>query len=224
VKNANSTWLIGQPLQADLQACLRREVRIANDANCFALSEATDGAGRDAGSVFGIIIGTGTGGGLSINKHIIEGANAIAGEWGHNPLPWPQENELPGRACYCGKHGCIETWLSGPGLAADYRQAGGEAVDAQRIAARALEGEELAQASLQAYEDRMARATAVLINILDPEVIVLGGGLSHITRLYENVPRRWKHYVFSDTVCTRLLPPVHGDASGVRGAAWLWDE
>jgi fructokinase len=222
VKNANSTWLIGQPLQRDLEARLARAVRISNDANCFVLSEATDGAGRDAAVVFGIIVGTGTGGGWCIHGRVIEGVNAIAGEWGHNPLPWPASGELPGRPCYCGQHGCIETWLSGPGLAADYRQRGGAAITAKDIVARAAQGEALAEAALQAYEDRMARAIASVINVLDPDVIVLGGGLSNVARLYHNVPHRWGRYVFSDTVDTRLLPPVHGDASGVRGAAWLW--
>jgi fructokinase len=222
VKNANSTWLIDQPLHHDLAEALQREVRLANDANCFAVSEATDGAAAGANVVFGVIIGTGTGGGVVINGRPLTGANAIAGEWGHNPLPWPRDDELPGPDCYCGKQGCIETWLSGPGFQADYRRHGGGELRAEAIVLRAAEGEALAEAALLRYEDRMARALASVINLLDPDVIVLGGGMSNITRLYENVPRLWGEYVFSDRVDTRLVPPMHGDSSGVRGAAWLW--
>jgi len=218
MRNANSTCLNGQPLQQDLEELLQRPVRVANDADCFALSEANDGAGKDANSVFGVIVGTGTGGGLVIHKQLLQGPNAIAGEWGHNPLPWPQENELPGPQCYCGKQGCVETWLSGPGLARDH---GGE-IQAKEIIQQAKQGEKQALATLERYYDRMARCLALVINIVDPEVIVLGGGLSNAETLYNEVPRRLPRYVFSDTLKTQLKPPVHGDSSGVRGAAWLW--
>ena len=222
LRNANSVCLNGRQLDRDLAAVLERPVRIANDADCFALSEATDGAGAGAASVFGVILGTGVGGGIVLDGHLLRGANAIAGEWGHNPLPWPQDGERPGPPCYCGKSGCIETFLSGPGLAQDYRAHAGPAGDARIIVRRAAEGEPAATASLHRYVDRLARALATVINLLDPEVIVLGGGLSQVAPLYELVPARWGQYVFSDTVRTRLLPPIHGDASGVRGAAWLW--
>ncbi len=224
VKNANSTWLIGQPLHTDLEQAMARKVRIANDANCFVVSEATDGAARDADLVFGVIIGTGTGGGVYVRGKEITGSNAIAGEWGHNPLPWPTAGEYPGRECYCGKRGCIETWLSGPGFTSDHQLHGGKGDTAKEIVALAKRNDELAEATLQRYEDRMARALATVINILDPEIIVLGGGMSNITRLYTNVPNLWNQYIFSDQVNTRLVPPLHGDASGVRGAAWLWNE
>ena len=224
VKNANSTWLIGTPLPDDLSRMLDRPIRLANDANCFALSEAIDGAGAGAGIVFGVIIGTGTGGGVVVDGRVLTGANDVAGEWGHNPLPAPRGDESPGPSCYCGRNGCIETFLSGPALAGDYAAAGGGAgVTAQAIAARAAGGEALAMAALDRYEDRMARALASVINLLDPHVIVLGGGLSNIDRLYDRVPKLWRRYVFSDTVTTRLLRAVHGDSSGVRGAAWLWE-
>ncbi len=222
MRNANSTCLNGYPLLEDLKQLLQRPIRMANDADCFALSEATDGAGAAAGSVFGVIIGTGTGGGIVINRQLISGPNAIAGEWGHNPLPWPEPGELPGPACYCGKYGCIETFLSGPAMEADYLQRSGQHAAAAEIAGLADQGNASAESLLQDYEDRMARSLASVINILDPEVIVLGGGLSNLQRLYVNVPRLWGQYIFSDTVSTRLLPPVHGDSSGVRGAAWLW--
>jgi fructokinase len=222
MKNANSTWLIGQPLDRDLAERLGREVRLANDANCFAVSEATDGAAAGAEVVFGAIVGTGTGGGVVVDGRPLVGINAIAGEWGHNPLPWPQQDELPGPQCYCGRNGCIETWLSGPGLEADYRRRGGESLPAGTLVQRAEHGDALAGAVLSDYEDRMARALATVINLLDPEVIVLGGGISNISRLYSNVPLIWGRYIFSDRVETRLLPPLHGDSSGVRGAAWLW--
>jgi fructokinase len=218
MRNANSTCLNGQPLQNDLEELLQRPVRVANDADCFALSEAIDGAGKDANSVFGVIVGTGTGGGLVIHKQLLQGPNAIAGEWGHNPLPWPQKNELPGPQCYCGKQGCVETWLSGPGLARDH----GDKLQADEIIKHAMQGKKKALASLDRYYDRMARCLAQVINIVDPEVIVLGGGLSNIETLYNEVPRRLPRYVFSDTLKTQLKPPVHGDSSGVRGAAWLW--
>ncbi|NOX76434.1 MAG: ROK family protein [Gammaproteobacteria bacterium] len=231
VKNANSVCLNGQPLRDDLAQALRREVRLANDADCFALSEATDGAGAGATVVFGVIVGTGTGGGVVVNGRLLSGPNAIAGEWGHNPLPWPRADELPGPVCYCGKHGCIETFLSGPGLAADFVRAGGRQLDAAAIGLLARRREPEALACVARYVDRMARSLAAVINLLDPDVIVLGGGLSQLDILYEAVPARWGRYVFSATgsagddepVRTRLLAPRFGDASGVRGAAWLWD-
>jgi len=222
VKNANSTCLIGQALDRDLAAAIGREVRVANDANCFALSEARDGAARGARLAFGVIIGTGTGGGIAIDGAIWTGVNAIAGEWGHNPLPWPEASERPGPRCYCSRRGCIETFLSGPGFARDYESLGGRALEPPEIVARALGGERRALACLERYEERLARSLAHVVNLLDPEVIVLGGGLSRIERLYTRVPELWGRYVFSDRVDTRLAPPAHGDASGVRGAAWLW--
>ncbi len=222
IKNANSTWLNGRRLADDLSQTLGREVRLANDANCFALSEATDGAAAGAASVFGVIIGTGTGGGLVINGRIVVGANAIAGEWGHNPLPAPEDDERPGPQCYCGRSGCIETFLSGPALARDYILRGGDDMSAADIAARAEKGDERARECLDRYEHRFARAIATIINVVDPDVIVLGGGLSNIARLYDRVPALWGAHVFSDRVDTKLLRAQHGDASGVRGAAWLW--
>jgi fructokinase len=222
VKNANSTWLIGHPLDRDLAHALGRPVRVANDANCFALSEATDGAAQGAGLVFGIIIGTGTGGGIVVNGTIVEGRNRVAGEWGHNPLPWPQDSERPGPPCYCGRTGCIETFLSGAGLSATYAALSGRQAAAREIAAMLEAGDEIANRSVETYEHRLARATASIINVLDPDVIVLGGGLSNIRRLYHTVPALWKPFVFSDSVETRLVPARHGDSSGVRGAAWLW--
>ena len=221
LKNSNSTWLNGHPLDRDLAAILERPIAIANDADCFALSEATDGAAAGAASVFGVIIGTGTGGGVVVRGRLLAGPNAIAGEWGHNPLPWPQPEELPGPACYCGLAGCIETWLSGPGLARDHQAATGTARDPPQIVAAAAAGDPAAEATLQRYEDRLARCLATVINLMDPEAIVLGGGLSKLERLYDAVPARWDRYVFSDTVRTRLVAPRHGDSSGVRGAAWL---
>jgi fructokinase len=222
VKNANSTWLIGRPLDQDLSGLLGRPVRFANDANCFALSEAVDGAAAGARVVFGVIVGTGTGGGVVVDRKVLTGPNAIAGEWGHNPLPWPREGEWPGPDCYCGKTGCVETFLSGPGLARDFRLATGEEIATPEIVARAERGDEAASAALGRYEERMARALAVVLNILDPDVVVLGGGMSQVARLYERVPRLWQEWAFSDRVDTVLKPPVHGDSSGVRGAAWLW--
>ncbi|HYU41646.1 MAG TPA: ROK family protein [Vicinamibacteria bacterium] len=224
VKNANSVWLIGRPLDRDLSTRLGRPVRLANDANCFALSEATDGAGRGARVVFGVIVGTGTGGGIAVDGRVLVGPNAVAGEWGHNPLPWPREGEWPGPACYCGKTACIETFLSGPGLALDHERATGERVLAPELVRRAAAGDVASEATLARYEDRMARALAAVINILDPDVIVLGGGMSNMGRLYEAVPRIWTEYAFSDRVDTPLRAAVHGDSSGVRGAAWLWPE
>ena len=222
VKNANSVWLNGHPLAEDLRRVLPRPLRFANDANCFALSEAVDGAAAGAGAVFGVIVGTGTGGGVVVHGRIWTGPNAIAGEFGHNPLPWPNVDEGPGPRCYCGQTGCIETYLSGPGLSRDHERATGQSLDAAGIEARAASGDMAAEATLRRYEDRMARALASVVNILDPDVVVLGGGLSNLSRLYAAVPRLWTRYVFSDRVDTRLVSPRHGDSSGVRGAAWLW--
>jgi fructokinase len=222
LKNANTVCLNGRPLDRDLAEALGREVRLANDADCFALSEATDGAAAGAPTVFGVIVGTGTGGGVVVEGRLLRGPNAIAGEWGHNPLPWPRDDERPGPECYCGKRGCIETWLSGPGLSADHRRASGEAVEAPELAARAASGDEAAQRSLERHADRFARALATIVDVLDPHVIVLGGGVSNLEHLYEAIPARWGRYVFSDRVDTRLVKARHGDSSGVRGAAWLW--
>ena len=221
IKNANSTCLNGRPLDSDLAGALGREIRVANDANCFALSEAADGAGSGETLVFGVIVGTGTGGGLAVSGQVLTGRNAIAGEWGHNSLPWPERDETPGPPCYCGRRGCIETFLSGPGMARDFREHSGLWLSPAEIVARA-EVDPNAEQCLERYERRMAKALAHVVNIFDPNVIVLGGGLSKVDRLYVNVPRRWDEFVFSDRIDTRLLPPVHGDASGVRGAAWLW--
>ena len=222
VKNANSTWLNGRPFKEDLSRVLGRPLRLANDADCFAISEATDGAGAGLPIVFGTILGTGVGGGIVIAGRLLAGADAIAGEWGHNPLPQPMDEERPGPACYCGRHGCIETWLSGPGLASDHAARSGERQDAASIVAAAEAGDARAEASLARYEDRLARALAHVVNILDPHAIVLGGGMSKITRLYYRLPELMRRHVFSDRVAARILPPRHGDASGVRGAAWLW--
>ena len=224
IKNSNSTWLNGKPLAGDLSRLLDRPVRFANDANCFALSEATDGAAAGAAIVFGVIVGTGTGGGVVIHRQVLVGANAIGGEWGHNPLPSARGVESPGPPCYCGRSGCIETFLSGPALERDYAESGGASVTAQEIAARAASGEAPADAALARYEERMARALASVINLLDPDIVVLGGGLSNIDRLYDRVPRLWLPHIFSDAVATRLVRAKHGDSSGVRGAAWLWSE
>lgn len=226
VTNANSICLIGHRLDHDLAAILDRPVRLANDADCFALSEANDGAGKGAQSVFGVILGTGVGGGLVYRGELITGPNRIAGEWGHNPLPWPRqwphEDERPGPPCYCGRRGCIETFLSGPGLARDHRAATGASLAPDEIADAAARADKAAASSLDRYVDRLARGLATVINVFDPEVVVLGGGLSQIGSLYADVPRQWSAWIFSDTVATKLRPPVHGDSSGVRGAAWLW--
>ena len=219
IKNANSTWLIGKPLRRDLQDALEREIRLANDANCFALSEAMDGAAAGAEIVFGVILGTGVGGGIVVRGKVLDGANAIAGEWGHNRLPGDEPKWPP---CYCGRAGCVETFLSGPGLQRDHEHAAGEIVDPIQMAARAQAGDGACVATLSRYEKRLARALAGVINILDPEVIVLGGGLSNLDRLYVSVPKLWGEHVFSDQVATKLLKNLHGDSSGVRGAAWLW--
>ena len=224
IRNANSTCLNGKPLREDLEERLQREVRIANDANCFALSEALDGAGRGAQVVFGAILGTGVGGGLVVHGRLLTGANAICGEWGHNALPSPAAADHPLPLCYCGRRGCIETFLSGPGFAADHAHRAGERLTAEEIVRRAATGDRACEESLARYEERLARSLAGIVNVVDPDVIVLGGGLSKITRLYERIPRLWGEHVFSDDVRTRLAPPVHGDASGALGAARLWDE
>jgi fructokinase len=235
IKNANSTWLIGKPLQEDLERLLKRPVRLANDANCFAVSEATDGAAADARVVFGIIAGTGVGGAIVVNGDVLDGPNGIAGEWGHNPLPWPGDDDAAWPRCYCGKRGCIETFLSGPGMTADHERFTGTRLVPPEIVAAAEHGDTDAESTLRRYERRMARALASIINILDPDVIVLGGGMSNIERLYANVPRLWSTFIFAaeqgstspspdpgSRVMTRLVPARHGGSSGVRGAAWLW--
>ncbi len=230
MKNCNSQCLNGKPLERDLIALLERPVRIANDANCLALSEATDGAGVGAEVVFAAILGTGVGAGVVVNGAVLNGPNSLAGEWGHNPLPWPDAGEQPGWACYCGQQGCIEAWLSGPALARDHEAATGAGLTAQTIATRAAQGDADCEATLQRYESRLARALASVINVLDPHVIVLGGGVSQLERLTVNVPRRWGRHVFcgssasagKDPVRTTLVRSLHGDSSGVRGAAWLW--
>jgi fructokinase len=222
LKNANSTWMIGRPLDRDLTEALGRPVRVANDANCFALSEAVDGAAAGAEVVFGVILGTGVGGGVVVRGHVLNGPNAIAGEWGHTPLPAGDENDPPKPDCYCGRQGCVETFLSGPGMAADHRRVSGQRMSPREIAAAAITGDEDAEATLSRYEHRLARGLAGIINILDPDVIVLGGGLSNLDRLYQRVPELWGPHVFSDTIATRLVRHRHGDSSGVRGAAWLW--
>ena len=221
MRNCNSTCLNGKNLHEDLAQLLERPVAIANDANCFALSEAADGAGAGAKSVFGVIIGTGAGAGIVIDGKLLEGANGVAGEWGHNPLPWPRDDERPGPACYCGKSGCVETFISGPGLKLDHHNVTQQLLEPREIVSRANRGNSACAATMHRYEDRLARALAHVINILDPEVIVLGGGMSNIERLYDNVPRLWPRYVFSDVVQTQLRGNTHGDSSGVRGAARL---
>jgi fructokinase len=224
VKNANTVVLIGKPFDRDLGDALGRPVRLANDANCFALSEAIDGAAAGRPIVVGVILGTGCGAGVVIDGRILVGANAIAGEFGHNPLPWTSDAERPGRACYCGRHGCIETWVSGPALAADHRAQGGTEVDGPAIVSAAGAGDAGARATLDRHTDRLARALAHVINLIDPHAIVLGGGLSELDHLYREVPARWSRWTFSDRITTQLLAPRHGAASGVRGAAWLWPE
>jgi fructokinase len=222
MKNANSTVLIGKPFALDASARLGRDVLVANDANCFALSEAVDGAAAGLSCVFGVILGTGVGGGIALGGRPLEGCNGIAGEWGHNPLPWPSADELPGPACYCGKRGCIETFLSGPALAADHARHGGAERDVPAIVRAAAAGEARAAASLERYTDRLARGLATVVNVLDPDAVVLGGGLSNVASLYEELPARLAAYVFSDSVATPVRRALHGDSSGVRGAAWLW--
>lgn len=224
VKNANSTWLNGRPFDRDMAAALARPVRVENDANCFALSEAVDGAGAGEAVVFGVIVGTGTGGGVVVHGRVITGRNAIAGEWGHNSLPWAGADDRPDPLCYCGRSGCIETYLSGPGIAADHARRTGEQLDPEVIAARAARGDVPCRDSLARHGGRFARALASIVNVLDPDVIVLGGGISHLQHLYTTIPDQWLPFVFSDRVTTRIVPPKHGDSSGVRGAAWLWPE
>lgn len=222
LRNSNSAYLNGQPLFDDLQHILDRPLRMDNDANCFALSEALDGSATGKEVVFGVILGTGTGGGIVVNGKILKGVNSVAGEWGHNPLPWPQNDEIHGPHCYCGKKSCIETFLSGPGMSNDHQRVVKTRLTPESILIGASRGDEDCEATLQRYENRMARSLASVINILDPDIIVLGGGMSNINRLYKNVPRLWGNYVFSDSVDTLLVPPKHGDSSGVRGAALLW--
>ena len=221
LRNSNSTWLNGKPLLHDLIERLERDLRIENDANCFALSEAVDGAGAGHRVVFGVILGTGVGGGIVVDRQVLSGPNRIAGEWGHNPLPWPEDSERPGPPCYCGRRGCIETFLSGPGFARDHAAVTGALLDGAEIVEAARQGEQCSLASVERYEQRLARALAHVINILDPDAIVLGGGMSNVARWYETVPRLWRQWVFSDRVGTLLLRNRHGDSSGVRGAAWL---
>jgi fructokinase len=222
LRNSNSVVLNGTPLQRDIESALRREIRIANDANCFALSEAVDGAGAGESVVFGVILGTGVGGGIVVGRKVLPGRNNVAGEWGHNPLPWADAAEQPGPRCYCGKRGCIETFLSGPGFAADFTKRTGRERSAIEIATAGERGDREACDALAAYEDRLARGLAHVVNLIDPGIIVLGGGLSNIARLYENVPELIQRYTISAPVDVRLVPAAHGDSSGVRGAAWLW--
>lgn len=222
VKNANSVWLIGQPLGDDLAVALQREVRLDNDANCFALSEASDGAAAGAEVVFGVIMGTGVGGGIVVRGHGLSGPNLIAGEWGHNPLPWPRSDELPGPPCYCGKHGCIESWIAGPSVASDHRRVTGKALSTPEIIAEAEAGQTDALATHARFVNRTARGLATVINLLDPDVIVLGGGMSNVPRLADDITTQLPAFVFSDRVRTAVVRNRHGDASGVRGAAWLW--
>jgi fructokinase len=223
LRGSNSVCLNGQPIKRDLEARLLREIRITNDANCFAVSEATDGAGQGGQVVFGAILGTGVGAGIAVGGRVLDGPNAIAGEWGHNPLPWPRDDERPGAMCFCGHAGCIETFLSGPGLARDYAHDTGRVLSADAVVGLAARGNTAALAAVERYEERLARALAHVINLLDPDVIVLGGGLSNLDRLYASVPALWARWVFSDRVDTRLAKNRHGDSSGVRGAAWLWE-
>ncbi|WP_420432079.1 ROK family protein [Hyphobacterium sp.] len=222
MRNANSTELNGHALNTDIEHAIGRPVRCANDANCFALSEARDGAGRDAGSVFGVIIGTGVGGGIVINGELWEGGSRLGGEWGHTALPWPAPDEVPGPACKCGLRGCLESWISGPAISADHRRATGADLAAEAIVADAEAGDQAARGTIDRFETRLARGLATVINIVDPEIIVLGGGLSNIPELAERVETRLAGHVFSDAMTTRVRPNVHGDSSGVRGAAWLW--
>lgn len=223
IRGANTTELNGRDFKTDLEKALNRPVRIANDANCFALSEAIDGAGKSSKTVFGVIIGTGTGGGLVIDKRLITGHNLIGGEWGHNPQPWLTPAEYPGPSCYCGKKGCIETFLSGPGFSNTYHAKTGDRLCPEQIVKRATQGERSAQQALQLYCDQMARALATIINTFDPAAIVLGGGMSNITQLYQDVPKILPNYCFTGEIDTQILPAQHGDSSGVRGAAWLWN-
>jgi fructokinase len=222
VKNANSTWLNGNPLAQDLSAALARPVRVANDANCLAVSEATDGAGQGRRVVFGVILGTGAGGGIAIDAQAHAGPNGVGGEWGHNPLPWAEPSELPGPLCYCGKRGCMEMWVSGSGIARDHREVTGQALTTREIAARWSQNDPLAGATMQRFESRLARGLAAVVNILDPDVIVIGGGVSRIERIYADLPDLIRPYVFGRDFDTSIVPARFGDSSGVRGAAWLW--
>ena len=222
VRNANSTWLIGQPFDHDLQARLGREVRFANDANCLAVSEAVDGAGAGAAVVFAVILGTGVGGGVALNGKVHNGHNAIGGEWGHNPLGWMEPEEFPGPDCYCGKRGCIETFVSGTGFEQDFLRTTGERIRGLEIVARAASGDADADAALQRYEHRLARSIATLANVLDPDVFVLGGGMSNLPQIYETLPRLVPNWTLGGEFTTPIRPAKHGDSSGVRGAAWLW--
>ncbi|MBT3701988.1 MAG: ROK family protein [Alphaproteobacteria bacterium] len=222
IKNANSTWLAGKALDKDLGTVLNRPVRLANDANCFALSEAVDGAAVGANVVFGVIIGTGVGGGIVVGQRVLTGPNSIAGEWGHNPMPWPGENEWPGVTCYCGKQACIETFVSGTGMARDHLLVTGEAIPAEEIIRRAEDDDQVSSATLARYERRLGKSLASILNVLDPDIIVLGGGVSNVQRLYKNIPPLIAEYSFSDEISTPVVQNLHGDSSGVRGAAWLW--
>ena len=222
IQGANTTYLNGQNFKKDLQEKLDRSVRLSNDANCFALSEAIEGSGKGFACVFGVIIGTGCGGGIVVNEHLVSGANGIAGEWGHTPLPWPVENEFDNHNCWCGQTGCLETFISGTALMKDYEQAAGLKKDGQQIVIDSENGDVVAETILQTLEDRIARGLAMIINILDPDIIVLGGGLSNILRFYDNIPKKWTKYIFSDDIKTKLLKPKYGDSSGVRGAALLF--
>ncbi len=222
IQNANSTWMNAKPFQTDIESILDQPVKLANDANCLALSESFDGAAKGAGTVFGVIIGTGCGGGLIVNGKLIEGRHAICGEWGHTPLPWLKPEEFPGPACWCGQNGCLETWISGTGLEKAFQGAFGQAVSAQEIASRAAAGNKNAKTCLDLHADRLARGLALVTNLYDPDVIVLGGGLSNMDHLYEQLPFLMKPYVFADAFEANIKKPVHGDASGVRGAARLW--
>ena len=224
VKNANSTWLIGKPLKSDLEYSLKRRIKIENDANCFTISEAVDGAGAQAQIVFGVILGTGVGGGITINANSLRGINLITGEWGHNPLPWTNERELNQNKCYCGKKGCIETFLSGPAVAKNYYKKTGKVLNVENILALSEAGDLNAQGIFNEFEIHLAKGLAQIINILDPDIIVIGGGLSNISRLYGNTTNIWDKYIFSDCINTKLVPARHGDTSGVRGAAWLWND
>ena len=224
LQNGNSTWLNGKPLDKDIEKAIKRPVRIANDANCFALSEATDGAGAGAASVFGVILGTGCGGGLVIDRRIVNGPRSIGGEWGHNPLPWPEPHEYPGPRCWCGRNGCMETWVSGPGLADDHLRSCGSRLSAERIAREAGEGNAEARETLSRHVSRLARGLAGVVNMFDPELIVLGGGLSNMPHLYDELPSLMAPHIFSDDTRVRINPPAHGSESGARGAAWLWNQ
>lgn len=224
VKNANSTWINGRPLERDLSAALAREVRCANDANCLALSEATDGSGAGHRVVFAVILGTGCGGGLAIDARVHEGLHSVAGEWGHNSLPWPRAGEFPGPDCYCGKSGCIETWISGTALGKDYERSTGTPLSGEQVAEAASRGDAQAEAAIQRLEDRIARGFSSLVNVIDPDVIVIGGGLSRLASIYRNLPPLLENYGFGGGIHTPIVPALHGDSSGVRGAAWLWPE